>query len=149
MALLETLYEELHINSQSMMGLGGDDDKLENGAAGGGGGGGFFESFKVRNPAPTPRRGAASSVCKSACMLTAKNSVRRVFPLSLFFSLFLRLSPLGRDSGYSLVTEFGRDALVCTPGTSPAPSVAIRVAGRSGSAAVWLGCVMNNLMTRY
>uniref|UniRef100_A0A8D0ATE2 RAP1 GTPase activating protein n=1 Tax=Sander lucioperca TaxID=283035 RepID=A0A8D0ATE2_SANLU len=43
-ALLETLYEELHINSQSMMGLGGDEDKLENGAAGGGGG--FFESFK-------------------------------------------------------------------------------------------------------
>uniref|UniRef100_A0A8C7VXF1 RAP1 GTPase activating protein b n=1 Tax=Oncorhynchus mykiss TaxID=8022 RepID=A0A8C7VXF1_ONCMY len=42
-ALLETLYEELHINSQSMMGLGGDEDKLENGA---GGGGGFFESFK-------------------------------------------------------------------------------------------------------
>ncbi|KAG8569561.1 hypothetical protein GDO81_014460 [Engystomops pustulosus] len=41
-ALLETLYEELHINSQSMMGLGGDDDKMENG----GGGGGFFESFK-------------------------------------------------------------------------------------------------------
>ncbi|XP_061582882.1 rap1 GTPase-activating protein 1 isoform X5 [Cololabis saira] len=43
-ALLETLYEELNINSQSMMGLGGDEDKLENG--GGGGGGGFFESFK-------------------------------------------------------------------------------------------------------
>uniref|UniRef100_A0A4W5QN34 RAP1 GTPase activating protein n=1 Tax=Hucho hucho TaxID=62062 RepID=A0A4W5QN34_9TELE len=42
-ALLETLYEDLHINSQSMMGLGGDEDKLENG---GGGGGGFFESFK-------------------------------------------------------------------------------------------------------
>ena len=45
-ALLETLYEELNINSQSMMGLVGDEDKLENG--GGGGGGGFFESFKVR-----------------------------------------------------------------------------------------------------
>ncbi|XP_017264259.1 rap1 GTPase-activating protein 1 isoform X5 [Kryptolebias marmoratus] len=45
-ALLETLYEELHINSQSMMGLGGDEDKLENGSGGGGGGGGFFESFK-------------------------------------------------------------------------------------------------------
>ncbi|KAM9813249.1 LOW QUALITY PROTEIN: rap1 GTPase-activating protein 1-like [Neosynchiropus ocellatus] len=44
-ALLETLYEELHINSQSMMGLGGDEDKLENGG-GGGSGGGFFESFK-------------------------------------------------------------------------------------------------------
>ncbi|XP_068097797.1 rap1 GTPase-activating protein 1 isoform X3 [Hyperolius riggenbachi] len=42
-ALLETLYEELHLNSQSMMGLCGDDDKMENG---GGGGGGFFESFK-------------------------------------------------------------------------------------------------------
>ncbi|XP_075802853.1 rap1 GTPase-activating protein 1 isoform X2 [Microtus pennsylvanicus] len=41
-ALLETLYEELHIHSQSMMGLGGDDDKMENGS----GGGGFFESFK-------------------------------------------------------------------------------------------------------
>uniref|UniRef100_A0A672Q2D0 RAP1 GTPase activating protein n=1 Tax=Sinocyclocheilus grahami TaxID=75366 RepID=A0A672Q2D0_SINGR len=47
-ALLETLYEELDLNSQSMIGLGGDDDKLENG---GGGGGGFFESFKrvIRN----------------------------------------------------------------------------------------------------
>ncbi|XP_067328792.1 rap1 GTPase-activating protein 1 isoform X2 [Anolis sagrei] len=43
-ALLETLYEELHLNSQSMMGLGGDEDKMENGS--GGGGGGFFESFK-------------------------------------------------------------------------------------------------------
>nr|KAF6383404.1 RAP1 GTPase activating protein [Pipistrellus kuhlii] len=42
-ALLETLHEELHVHSQSMLGLGGDDDKLENG---GGGGGGFFESFK-------------------------------------------------------------------------------------------------------
>uniref|UniRef100_A0A3Q2YU21 RAP1 GTPase activating protein a n=1 Tax=Hippocampus comes TaxID=109280 RepID=A0A3Q2YU21_HIPCM len=43
-ALLETLYEELHVNSQAMMGVGADDDKLENG--GGGGSGGFFESFK-------------------------------------------------------------------------------------------------------
>ncbi|XDV45947.1 hypothetical protein PO909_013944 [Leuciscus waleckii] len=46
-ALLETLYEELHINSQAMMGLGGEEDKLENG---GGGGGGFFESFKMVPP---------------------------------------------------------------------------------------------------
>ncbi|XP_041655465.1 rap1 GTPase-activating protein 1 isoform X8 [Cheilinus undulatus] len=47
-ALLETLYEELHVNSQAMMGVGGEDDKLENGS---GGGGGFFESFKrvIRN----------------------------------------------------------------------------------------------------
>ncbi|TVK90469.1 Rap1 GTPase-activating protein 1 [Bagarius yarrelli] len=44
-ALLETLYEELHVNSQCMMGLGGEDgEKMENG--GGGGAGGFFESFK-------------------------------------------------------------------------------------------------------
>ncbi|XP_040008626.1 rap1 GTPase-activating protein 1-like isoform X11 [Xiphias gladius] len=43
LALLETLYEELHVNSQAMMGIGGEDDKLENGS---GGGGGFFESFK-------------------------------------------------------------------------------------------------------
>lgn len=50
-ALLETLYEELHLNSQSMMGLGGDDDKMENGG-GGGGGGGFFESFKVSDIPP-------------------------------------------------------------------------------------------------
>lgn len=42
-ALLETLYEELHMKSQCMMGIG-EDEKLENG---GGGGGGFFESFKV------------------------------------------------------------------------------------------------------
>uniref|UniRef100_A0A8C8DJN2 RAP1 GTPase activating protein a n=1 Tax=Oryzias sinensis TaxID=183150 RepID=A0A8C8DJN2_9TELE len=42
-ALLETLYEELHVNSKAIMGLGGEDDKLENGSAGGGG---FFESFK-------------------------------------------------------------------------------------------------------
>uniref|UniRef100_A0A7N6B900 Rap-GAP domain-containing protein n=1 Tax=Anabas testudineus TaxID=64144 RepID=A0A7N6B900_ANATE len=42
-ALLETLYEELHVNSQAMMGIGGEEDRLENGSAGGGG---FFESFK-------------------------------------------------------------------------------------------------------
>ncbi|XP_017264994.1 rap1 GTPase-activating protein 1 isoform X3 [Kryptolebias marmoratus] len=42
-ALLETLYEELHMNSQAIMGIGGEEDKIENGSAGGGG---FFESFK-------------------------------------------------------------------------------------------------------
>ncbi|XP_059511541.1 rap1 GTPase-activating protein 1 isoform X2 [Stegostoma tigrinum] len=45
-ALLETLYEELHVNSQAMMGLSNEDEKIENG--GSGGGGGFFESFKVQ-----------------------------------------------------------------------------------------------------
>ncbi|XP_067328793.1 rap1 GTPase-activating protein 1 isoform X3 [Anolis sagrei] len=56
-ALLETLYEELHLNSQSMMGLGGDEDKMENGS--GGGGGGFFESFKsliVPGKSPTRKK---------------------------------------------------------------------------------------------
>lgn len=36
------------MNSQAMMGVGGEDDKLENGS---GGGGGFFESFKVTRTA--------------------------------------------------------------------------------------------------
>lgn len=49
-ALLETLYEELHVNSQAIMGVGGEDDKLENGNAGGGG---FFESFKVNGDSDT------------------------------------------------------------------------------------------------
>ncbi|XP_061627101.1 rap1 GTPase-activating protein 1-like isoform X11 [Phyllopteryx taeniolatus] len=54
-ALLETLYEELHVNSQAMMGVGGEEDKLENG--GGGGGGGFFESFKsLITPGKSPTR---------------------------------------------------------------------------------------------
>lgn len=53
-ALLETLYEELHVNSQAMMGVGGDDDKLENGS---GGGGGFFESFKVTGEAAAEAEG--------------------------------------------------------------------------------------------
>uniref|UniRef100_A0A8C6P0L3 RAP1 GTPase activating protein n=1 Tax=Nothobranchius furzeri TaxID=105023 RepID=A0A8C6P0L3_NOTFU len=42
-ALLETLYEELHVKSQAILGVGGEEDKLENGSAAGGG---FFESFK-------------------------------------------------------------------------------------------------------
>ncbi|XP_043935781.1 rap1 GTPase-activating protein 1-like isoform X2 [Protopterus annectens] len=39
-ALLESLYEELQLRSQSMMGLVTDDEKMDNG------GGGFFENFK-------------------------------------------------------------------------------------------------------
>ncbi|XP_032903729.1 rap1 GTPase-activating protein 1 isoform X7 [Amblyraja radiata] len=42
-ALVETLYEELHTNSQAMMGLVSEEEKIENG---GSGGGGLFESFK-------------------------------------------------------------------------------------------------------
>ncbi|XP_078803412.1 rap1 GTPase-activating protein 1 isoform X19 [Oryzias latipes] len=68
-ALLETLYEELHINSQSMMGLGGDEDKLENG--GGGGGGGFFESFKsliIPGKSPTRKKSGPFSSRRSSAI---------------------------------------------------------------------------------
>ncbi|KAG7494877.1 rap1 GTPase-activating protein 1-like isoform X8 [Solea senegalensis] len=67
-ALLETLYEELHINSQSMMGLGGDEDKLENGA---GGGGGFFESFKsliIPGKSPTRKKSGPFSSRRSSAI---------------------------------------------------------------------------------
>ncbi|XP_027135421.1 rap1 GTPase-activating protein 1 isoform X9 [Larimichthys crocea] len=69
-ALLETLYEELHINSQSMMGLGGDEDKLENGGAGGGGGG-FFESFKsliIPGKSPTRKKSGPFSSRRSSAI---------------------------------------------------------------------------------
>nr|XP_040060768.1 rap1 GTPase-activating protein 1 isoform X6 [Gasterosteus aculeatus aculeatus] len=68
-ALLETLYEELHANSQSMMGLGGDEDKLENGA--GAGGGGFFESFKsliIPGKSPTRKKSGPFSSRRSSAI---------------------------------------------------------------------------------
>ncbi|XP_078111685.1 rap1 GTPase-activating protein 1-like isoform X9 [Sander vitreus] len=67
-ALLETLYEELHVNSQAMMGVGGDDDKLENGSAGGGG---FFESFKsliVPGKSPTRKKSGPFSSRRSSAI---------------------------------------------------------------------------------
>ncbi|EMP24870.1 Rap1 GTPase-activating protein 1 [Chelonia mydas] len=67
-ALLETLYEELHVNSQSMMGLGGDEDKLENGS---GGSGGFFESFKsliVPGKSPTRKKSGPFSPRRSSAI---------------------------------------------------------------------------------
>ncbi|XP_076598423.1 rap1 GTPase-activating protein 1 isoform X7 [Chaetodon auriga] len=84
-ALLETLYEELHINSQSMMGLGGDEDKLENGAGGGGGsGGGFFESFKSllvpgKSPSKYGRRGSAIGIgtIEESLIIPGKSPTRK------------------------------------------------------------------------
>ncbi|XP_068172280.1 rap1 GTPase-activating protein 1 isoform X9 [Antennarius striatus] len=70
-ALLETLYEELHINSQSMMGLVGDEDKAENGSGGGGGGGGFFESFKsliIPGKSPTRKKSGPFSSRRSSAI---------------------------------------------------------------------------------
>ncbi|XP_034388820.1 rap1 GTPase-activating protein 1 isoform X2 [Cyclopterus lumpus] len=81
-ALLETLYEEVHINSQSMMGLGGDEDKLENGAAVGGGG--FFESFKSllvpgKSPSKYGRRGSAIGIgtIEESLIIPGKSPTRK------------------------------------------------------------------------
>uniref|UniRef100_A0A3B4CSV0 Rap-GAP domain-containing protein n=1 Tax=Pygocentrus nattereri TaxID=42514 RepID=A0A3B4CSV0_PYGNA len=80
-ALLETLYEELHINSQAMMGLGGDEDKLENG---GGGSGGFFESFKSllvpgKSPSKYGRRGSAIGIgtIEESLIIPGKSPTRK------------------------------------------------------------------------
>ncbi|XP_019112551.1 rap1 GTPase-activating protein 1 isoform X7 [Larimichthys crocea] len=80
-ALLETLYEELHMNSQAMMGVGGDDDKLENGS---GGGGGFFESFKSllvpgKSPSKYGRRGSAIGIgtVEESLIIPGKSPTRK------------------------------------------------------------------------
>ncbi|KAM9505490.1 rap1 GTPase-activating protein 1 isoform 35-T36 [Salvelinus alpinus] len=80
-ALLETLYEELHINSQAMMGLGGDEDKMENGS---GGGGGFFESFKSllvpgKSPSKYGRRGSAIGIgtVEESLIIPGKSPTRK------------------------------------------------------------------------
>ncbi|XP_076022774.1 rap1 GTPase-activating protein 1 isoform X8 [Genypterus blacodes] len=80
-ALLETLYEELHVNSQAMMGIGGEDDKLENGS---GGGGGFFESFKSllvpgKSPSKYGRRGSAIGIgtVEESLIIPGKSPTRK------------------------------------------------------------------------
>uniref|UniRef100_A0A8C5BQJ4 Rap-GAP domain-containing protein n=1 Tax=Gadus morhua TaxID=8049 RepID=A0A8C5BQJ4_GADMO len=80
-ALLETLYEELHVNSQAMLGLGGDDDKLENGTAAGGG---FFESFKSllvpgKSPNKYGRRGSAIGIgtVEESLIIPGKSPTRK------------------------------------------------------------------------
>ncbi|XP_017265003.1 rap1 GTPase-activating protein 1 isoform X11 [Kryptolebias marmoratus] len=67
-ALLETLYEELHMNSQAIMGIGGEEDKIENGSAGGGG---FFESFKsliIPGKSPTRKKSGPFSSRRSSAI---------------------------------------------------------------------------------
>ncbi|XP_034028843.1 rap1 GTPase-activating protein 1 isoform X4 [Thalassophryne amazonica] len=80
-ALLETLYEEIHVNSQTMMGVGGEDDKLENGS---GGGGGFFESFKSllvpgKSPSKYGRRGSAIGIgtVEESLIIPGKSPTRK------------------------------------------------------------------------
>ncbi|XP_067826557.1 rap1 GTPase-activating protein 1 isoform X7 [Heptranchias perlo] len=81
-ALLETLYEELHVNSQAMMGLGNEDEKIENG--GSGGGGGFFESFKSllvpgKSPTKHGRRGSAIGIgtIEESLIIPGKSPTRK------------------------------------------------------------------------
>ncbi|XP_053704402.1 rap1 GTPase-activating protein 1-like isoform X5 [Synchiropus splendidus] len=80
-ALLETLYEELHVNSQAMMGVGGEEDKLENGS---GSGGGFFESFKSllvpgKSPSKYGRRGSAIGIgtVEESLIIPGKSPTRK------------------------------------------------------------------------
>ncbi|XP_046895945.1 rap1 GTPase-activating protein 1 isoform X14 [Hypomesus transpacificus] len=96
-ALLETLYEELHVNSQAMMGLGGEEDKMENGS---GGGGGFFESFKsliIPGKSPTRKKsGPFSSRRSSAIGIENIQEVQE--KSSREFSLCTQKTP---DSGHA------------------------------------------------
>ncbi|XP_072100811.1 rap1 GTPase-activating protein 1 isoform X8 [Mobula birostris] len=80
-ALLETLYEELHVNSQAMMGLVNEDEKIENG---GSGGGGFFESFKSllvpgKSPSKHGRRGSAIGIgtIEESLIIPGKSPTRK------------------------------------------------------------------------
>ncbi|XP_061591504.1 rap1 GTPase-activating protein 1 isoform X8 [Cololabis saira] len=80
-ALLETLYEELHVNSQAIMGVGGEEDKLENGNAAAGG---FFESFKSllvpgKSPSKYGRRGSAIGIgtVEESLIIPGKSPTRK------------------------------------------------------------------------
>ncbi|XP_032376108.1 rap1 GTPase-activating protein 1 isoform X20 [Etheostoma spectabile] len=94
-ALLETLYEELHVNSQAMMGVAGDDDKLENGSAGGGG---FFESFKsliVPGKSPTRKKSGPFSSRRSSAI--GIENIQEVHEKSRESSPYTQKTP---DSGH-------------------------------------------------
>ncbi|XP_031659762.1 rap1 GTPase-activating protein 1-like isoform X4 [Oncorhynchus kisutch] len=116
-ALLETLYEELHINSQAMMGLGGDEDKLENGS----GGGGFFESFKSllvpgKSPSKYGRRGSAIGIgtVEESLIIPGKSPTRKKSgPFSS-----RRSSAIGIENIQEVHEKISRE---CLPGTQKTP----------------------------
>uniref|UniRef100_A0A9J8A576 RAP1 GTPase activating protein a n=1 Tax=Cyprinus carpio carpio TaxID=630221 RepID=A0A9J8A576_CYPCA len=116
-ALLETLYEELHINSQAMMGLGGEEDKLENG---GGGGGGFFESFKSllvpgKSPSKYGRRGSAIGIgtIEESLIIPGKSPTRKKSgPFSS-----RRSSAIGIEN----IQEVREKSRECSPSTQKTP----------------------------
>ncbi|XP_072512431.1 rap1 GTPase-activating protein 1 isoform X3 [Salminus brasiliensis] len=117
-ALLETLYEELHINSQAMMGLGGDEDKLENG---GGGSGGFFESFKSllvpgKSPSKYGRRGSAIGIgtIEESLIIPGKSPTRKKSgPFSS-----RRSSAIGIENIQEVQEKSSRE---CSPSTQKTP----------------------------
>ncbi|XP_043080975.1 rap1 GTPase-activating protein 1 isoform X8 [Puntigrus tetrazona] len=117
-ALLETLYEELHINSQAMMGLGGEEDKLENG---GGGGGGFFESFKSllvpgKSPSKYGRRGSAIGIgtIEESLIIPGKSPTRKKSgPFSS-----RRSSAIGIENIQEVQEKSSRE---CSPSTQKTP----------------------------
>uniref|UniRef100_A0A8C6P0G6 RAP1 GTPase activating protein n=1 Tax=Nothobranchius furzeri TaxID=105023 RepID=A0A8C6P0G6_NOTFU len=115
-ALLETLYEELHVKSQAILGVGGEEDKLENGSAAGGG---FFESFK------RVIRGRSQSV--DAASLTFKKTYTISSTVSGTFNDNATESP--KFPGISLLV----------PGKSPSKY------GRRGSA-IGIGTVEESLI---
>ncbi|XP_041954498.1 rap1 GTPase-activating protein 1 isoform X10 [Alosa sapidissima] len=116
-ALLETLYEELHINSQAMMGLGGEEEKLENGS---GGGGGFFESFKSllvpgKSPSKYGRRGSAIGIgtIEESLIIPGKSPTRKKSgPFSS-----RRSSAIGIEN----IQEVQERSRECSPSTQKTP----------------------------
>ncbi|KAM9505475.1 rap1 GTPase-activating protein 1 isoform 21-T21 [Salvelinus alpinus] len=120
-ALLETLYEELHINSQAMMGLGGDEDKMENGS---GGGGGFFESFKSllvpgKSPSKYGRRGSAIGIgtVEESLIIPGKSPTRKKSgPFSS-----RRSSAIGIENIQEVHEKISHSSRECLPGTQKTP----------------------------
>ncbi|XP_014001956.2 rap1 GTPase-activating protein 1 isoform X3 [Salmo salar] len=121
-ALLETLYEDLHINSQAMMGLGRDEDKMENGS---GGGGGFFETFKSllvpgKSPSKHGRRGSAIGIgtVEESLIIPGKSPTRKKSgPFSSRRSSAIGIENI-QEVHQKISVHSGRE---CLPGTQKTP----------------------------
>ncbi|XP_021472078.2 rap1 GTPase-activating protein 1 isoform X5 [Oncorhynchus mykiss] len=121
-ALLETLYEDLHINSQAMMGLGRDEDKMENGS---GGGGGFFETFKSllvpgKSPSKHGRRGSAIGIgtVEESLIIPGKSPTRKKSgPFSARRSSAIGIENI-QEVHQKISSHSGRE---CLPGTQKTP----------------------------
>ncbi|KAM8862694.1 rap1 GTPase-activating protein 1-like isoform 12-T12 [Spinachia spinachia] len=128
-ALLESLYEELHVNSQAMMGVGGDDDKLENGSAGGGG---FFESFKsliIPGKSPTRKKSGPFSSRRSSAI--GIENIQEVHERSRESSPNTQKTP---DSGHvSQDPKSDNSSNQSSPEVLPSPKNSACLAGRAPS----------------